>query len=202
LPDDLAELRHSTNIWRQPNQARGHMRRPVILLLASVVAGCSSNTTPTPSAGATIQWDSSAANEARASVERGVRAFEAMNSEGVKAELAETWVTPSYDTDMENKPLRMATYADGVKYVEDTFAAVKKMGATLKIKPKNIACRGTSTLAFCVMDHEITATLPDGKGSVQQQQATIVLGKGAAGWKWLHFHSSPAGTPTETVAGK
>lgn len=178
------------------------MRRPLTPLLAAIVAACASNTTPAPNASATIQWDSTAAEEARAVVEQGVRAFESLDVEGVKSVMAETWMTPSYDTDMENKPVRMATSADGVKYAEDTFAAVKKMGATLKVNPKSIVCRGTSALVFCVMDHEITAKMSDGSSAAQQQQATFVLGKGAAGWKWLHFHSSPAAPAPATAAAK
>lgn len=178
------------------------MRRPLTLLAAAIVSACGANTTPAPSASATIQWDSAAASEARSSVERAVRAFESLNVDGVTAELAQTWATASYDTDMASKPVRMASYADGVKYVEDTFAEVKKIGATLKIEPKNLTCRGTSALVFCVMDHEVTATMSDGKSAVEQHQATIVLGKGEAGWKWLHFHSSAGAAASAPAAGQ
>jgi ketosteroid isomerase-like protein len=166
-----------------------------MLLLAATLAACVSKTTPEPNDVSSTQWDITAAAEARAVVEQGVRAFESSDLEGVKAVLAESWTTPAYDTDFENKPLRMATQADVIKYAEDTFAEVKKMGATLKIAVKDIACRATSTLAFCVIDHEVTATMANGQSAVQPQQATFVLAKAPAGWKWVHFHSSPGRTP-------
>lgn len=170
------------------------------VLLAATLAACVSKTTPEPSAAAGIQWDSTAAAEAQAVVEQGIRAFESSDVEGVKAVLSDDWTTPAYDTDFENKALGMATRADAIKYAEDSFAQVKQMGATLKIAVKNIACRATSTLAFCVIDHEVTAAMANGQSAVQPQQATFVLAKGSAGWKWVHFHSSPGRTPAAAAS--
>ncbi len=175
--------------------------RLAALLVAVTLSACGT-TTPEPSASASIQWDSTAASEARAVVERGVRAFESMDVEGVKSVIADRWATPSFETDMENKPVRMATYADGIKYAEDIFAAVKKMGASLKVDVKDMTCRGTSTLQYCVMDHDVIATMADGKPAVQPQRATIVLGKGQAGWKWLHWHSSAGPAASAPAAVK
>jgi len=167
------------------------MQRIATLFLAATLAACGAKTTPPSDAPATVQWDSATAGEVRGVVERGVNAFMQMDTEGVKSVLSQDWASASFETDMENKPLRMATRDDAAKYAEDTFAEVKKMGATLKIDTKQLDCRGTSTLAYCVLDHEVTATPATGKPVVQPGRATIVLAKGADGWKWVHWHSSP-----------
>lgn len=172
------------------------MHRVSMLILAATVVACTAKTTPAPDAPATVQWDSATAGEVRSVVERGINAFAQLDVEGVKAVMSDDWTFNSFDTDMENKPLRLATRNDVIKYSEAVFADVKKLNATLKIDAKSLECRGTSTLAYCVLDHEVTATVPQGKPMVQPQRATFVLAKGVDGWKWVHFHSSagPAAT--------
>jgi ketosteroid isomerase-like protein len=167
------------------------MQRIATLFLAATLAACGAKTTPAPDTPATVQWDSATAGEVRGVVERGVNSFMQMDVEGVKSVLSQDWASASYETDFENKPIRMATRDDGIKYAEDIFAEAKKMGATLKVDIKNIDCRGTSTLGYCVMDHDVTATVPKGPPMVQPGRATIVLAKGTDGWKWVHWHSSP-----------
>ncbi len=167
------------------------MQRIATLILAATLVACATKPTPTPDAAATVQWDSATAGAVRAEVERGVNAFMQLDVEGVKAVLSQDWASASYETDFENKPLRMATRTDAIKYAEDIFAEVKKMNATLKVDIKNNDCRGTSTLAYCVLDHEVTAIVANGKPLVQPGRATVVLAKGADGWKWVHWHSSP-----------
>lgn len=178
------------------------MRRMAAVLTALTIAACGTQNTPPPDTAATAQWDSATAGEVRAAVQRGVDAFAQMNVEGVKSVLSQDWASASFETDMENKPVRMATRADAIKYAEDIFAEVKKMSATLKVDTKQLDCRGTSTLAYCVMDHEVTATMADGKTMVQPQRATIVLAKDADGWKWVHWHSSPGPAASASAGGK
>ena len=176
------------------------MQRIATLLLAATLAACGTETTPAPDASETVQWDTATAGQVRSVIESGVDAFMALDVEGVKAVLSSDWASASYETDLENKPLRMATRDDAVKYAEDTFAEVKKLNATLKIDKKNLDCRGTSTVAYCVLDHEVTATLPKGDPIVQPGRATIVLAKGADGWKWVHWHSSPGPAASAAAA--
>ena len=167
------------------------MQRISTLLLAVTTSACGTTRTPAPDAPATVQWDSTTAGEVRSVVERGVNSMAQMDIEGVKSVLSDDWTFASFDTDMETKPLRLATRDDVIKYAEDVSAEVKKLNATFEIDAKSLECRGTSTLAYCVLDHEVTATMPQSKPMVQPQRATFVLAKGAAGWKWVHFHSSP-----------
>ena len=166
------------------------MRPIATMVLAATLAACGSKTTPAPDIPATVQWDSTTAGEVRGVVERGVNSIAQLDPEGVKAVLSQDWTFASFDTDMENKPVRLATRDDAIKFAEGVIADVKKLNATLKIDMKNLECRGTSTLAYCVLDHDVTATMPRGKPMTQPQRATFVLAKGADGWKWVHFHSS------------
>jgi ketosteroid isomerase-like protein len=165
--------------------------RIATLLAMATVAACTAQNTPQPSASATVQWDSATAGEVRSVVQQGVDAFSRLDLEGVKAVLSQDWTSASFETDFENKPLRLATREDAVKYAEDTFGQVKQMGATLKIDLKNMDCRGTSTLGYCEFDTDVVATMPKGAPMVQPGRATVVVAKGADGWKWVHWHSSP-----------
>jgi ketosteroid isomerase-like protein len=171
------------------------MSKITALLPAAILLACGTSQESTPDTQMSVPWDSAAASEARAAVERGAKAFEMMDVEGVRGVLAADGFSTSYDLDVENKPLRLATRDDAVKYAEDMFAEVKKMNATIKVTIKSLDCRATSHLGYCVLEHAFDATMPDGKTMSQQQQATIVLTKGADGWKWAHWHTSSASAP-------
>ncbi|HJU72152.1 MAG TPA: nuclear transport factor 2 family protein [Gemmatimonadaceae bacterium] len=167
------------------------MQRILILICGATLGACTANTA-SESNTAAVQWDSAGANEARAAVERGVNAFSNMDIEGLRSVLATEGFTTSYDLDLENKPLRLATRDEAIKYAETTFAEVKKLNITPKIVIKNLDCRAASGLSYCVLEHDFVATMPDGKAMTQSYQATFALTKEADGWKWMHFHTSPA----------
>ncbi len=71
------------------------------------------------------------------------------------------------------------------------------MGATFKIDVHSIECRATSTLAYCAMEHDVKATLPDGSMMTQPSRASVVLRRGVDGWKWTHWHTSLAAVVTQ-----
>lgn len=88
------------------------------------------------------------------------------------------------------------------------FAQMNKMGGMVKVDVHSIECRATSTLAYCAMEHDFKATMPDGSTMSQPSRASVVLRKGIDGWKWTHWHTSPAvvaappaPTPPETKPG-
>ncbi|MGH7713432.1 MAG: nuclear transport factor 2 family protein [Gemmatimonadaceae bacterium] len=166
------------------------MRRIATLLIASVAAACIQSSPPMADSATVAQWDSSAANAVRASVQKGLDAFAAMDLEAIKSVLAQDSWVQTYDIDLENKPVRMATRDEAAKYAEDIFAEVKKMNGTLKVDTKVVDCRATATLGFCAAEYDFSATMPDGRTTTQPTHTTIVLARGADGWKWVHWHSS------------
>lgn len=169
-------------------------------LLIAVLPACTQPSRATSDSATAVLWDSTAASEARAAAQKGVDAFVAADIEGVKSVFAPDGFITSYDIDLENRPLRLPTRDDAVKYAEDTFAELKKMNATLRGDVKGMDCRGTSVLAYCALDFDLAATLADGKTMSQPSRATIVLAKGAEGWKWVHWHTSIASAPPATTA--
>jgi ketosteroid isomerase-like protein len=151
----------------------------------------------TPAPAATVQWDSTAASEVRSAVERGFSDFAAMELAGIQRWLSTDGFLPSYDTDIANKPVRMGSRDEAVKYAENMIAEVKKMNAKATVTAKTIDCQATATFAVCVSDYDFTATMPDGKSMSQPSRGTIALAKGPDGWKWTHWHSSPAPAPVK-----
>jgi len=80
------------------------------------------------------------------------------------------------------------------------FDEVKKMGATLDMGVPSIHCRATSTLAYCVMEYDFSAMMPDSTKMTQPSRTSLVLRKGEDGWKWAHWHTSLATVPTPPAA--
>ena len=134
-----------------------------------------------------------APQEVRAQVERTMGAFASMDLEVFKAGLAEDVV--AFEMDLEGKPVRLGSRDDAVRYAEEMFAQLKKLGASLKLDIHSSDCRATSTLAYCTVEFDFKATMPDGSTISQPSRNTVVLRKGDDGWKWTHWHSSLAAPP-------
>ena len=130
---------------------------------------------------------------ARTQVEGTMNAFVSMDIERFKAGLADDVV--SFEMDLENKPVRFGSRNEVVRWAEATFAELKKMGASLKLDIHSSNCRATSTLAYCTVEFDLKATMTDGSTMSQPSRNSVVLRNGEDGWKWAHWHSSPAVPP-------
>jgi ketosteroid isomerase-like protein len=113
----------------------------------------------------------------------------------VKAALAEDGTVPDFEVDLDGKPVRLATRADAVKFVDDTFTALQGMNATIAIDIRSLDCHAVAELAYCSMQHDVSAKMPDGTTMAQPSRASIVLRKGSNGWQWTHWHTSLATMP-------
>lgn len=141
----------------------------------------------------TEQWDYAATQEVSAQVERTMGDFASMNLEGFKAGLAEDVV--AFEMDLESKPVRLGSRTDVVRWAEDVFAELKKMGARLKLDIHSRDCRATSQVAYCTVEFDLKATMSDGNTMSLPSRNSVVLRKGDEGWKWVHWHSSLAVLP-------
>lgn len=139
------------------------------------------------------QWNDAETREVSAQVERTMDAFVAMNLESFKAGLAEDVV--AFEMDLESKPVRLGSRADVLRWAEEMFAELKKMGARLKLDMHSRDCRATSQVAYCIVEFDFKATMADGSTMSQPSRNSVVLRKGADGWKWVHWHSSLAAVP-------
>ena len=119
-------------------------------------------------------------------------AFASMDVEGFKVGLADDVV--AFEMDLEGKPVRLGSRADAIRYAEEMFAQVK-MGASLRLEIHSSDCRATSTLAYCTVEFDFKATMPDGSTMSQSSRNSVVLRKADNGWKWTHWHSSLAVLP-------
>jgi hypothetical protein len=163
--------------------------------LVMLAAACSSGNTPMADSQDGVMWDSTAARDAKAAVDAMVNAFVTMDLEGVKSRLAQDGYVTSFELDLEGKPTRMATRDDAVKYTEDVIAEVKKLNATLSATVKSSDCRATAGVAYCAIDHDFSATMPDGQVVSQPSRASIALVKEGGTWKWAHWHTSLSAVP-------
>ena len=150
------------------------------MLLLSLLGACTSEPRRAP-------------QDVRAQVEATMGAFASMDLEGFKAGLAEDVV--AFEMDLEGKPVRLGSRDDAVRYAEEMFAQVKKMGASMKLDVHSTDCRANSTLAYCTVEFDFTATMADGSTMLQPSRNSVVLQKGDDGWKWTHWHSSLAVLP-------
>jgi len=88
----------------------------------------------------------------------------------------------AFEMDLEGRPVRLGSRDDAVRYAEEIFAQVKKMGAN-------------STLAYCTVEFDFKATMADGSTLVQPSRNSVVLRQGDDGWKWTHWHALLAVLP-------
>lgn len=153
-------------------------------LLATLLGACACAPTPPQT------LDDAAKQEVRAQVERTMGAFTSMDLEGFKAGLSEDVV--AFEMDLESKPVRLGSRDDAVRYADEMFSQLRKMGASLKLDVRSSDCRGTSTLAYCIVEFDFKATMPDGSSLSQPSRNSVVLRHGDSGWKWAHWHSSLA----------
>lgn len=162
------------------------------ILLATVLGVCAGEPTlaqmPT-----SVQWNDAVMQQVRAQVERTMGAFASLDLEGFRAGLAEDVV--AFEMDLEGKPVRLGSRPEAIRYAEEMFAQLKKMGARLKLDIHSTGCRATSTLAYCTVEFDFKATMADGSTMSQPSRNSVVLRSGDDGWKWAHWHSSLAVPP-------
>src|SRR5712691_3473731 len=103
-----------------------------VIVLVTLLGACAGEPTRAP-------------QEVRAQVERTMGAFASMDLQGFKAGLAEDVV--AFEMDLEGKPVRLGSRDEAVRFAEEMFAQVKKMGASLKLDIHSTDCRATSSLA-------------------------------------------------------
>lgn len=159
------------------------------ILLATVLGVCTGEPTQaqTPTA---APWNDAATQQVRAQVERTMGAFASLDLEGFKAGLADDVV--AFEMDLDSKPVRLGSRQEAVRYAEEMFARLKKMGAKLKLDIHSTGCRAASTLAYCTVEFDFKAAMADGSTMSQPSRNSVVLRKGGDGWKWTHWHSSLA----------
>ena len=161
-----------------------------MILLATMLAAGAGESSPASPVPTTVQWNDAAAQGVRAQVEGTMGAFVSMDLEGFKAGLAEEVV--AFEMDLEGKPVRLGSRDEALRYAEAVFAQVKEMGASLKLDIHSSDCRATSTLAYCTVEFDFMAMMPDGSTMSQPSRNSVVLRYGDDGWKWTHWHSSLA----------
>ena len=100
----------------------------------------------------------------------------------------------------DGKPVRLGSRDEASLFAESTFAELKKMGATMTLDMHATDCHATVSAGYCTVEFDVRAKMSDGSTIVQPARNTIVLRKGADGWKWTHWHSSlSAAQPAATV---
>lgn len=175
------------------------MSRTLMMLCLSLVLGaCARQPTPVSHQSTVVQWDSTAAREVRTQVEETMGAFASMNVDSFKAGLAEDVV--GFEVDLDGKPVRLGSEA--VRFAQDTFAQLKKIGASAKLDIHANNCQATSTVAYSTVEFDFRATTADGSTMSQPTRNTVILRKGEDGWKWTHWHSSPAAAIPSAQAAK
>ena len=167
------------------------MRRTWVVVLAALLCACA-GTTAGPQAAAPA-WDDAAAQEARLEVEGAMNAFAAMDLEGFTSRLSEDAV--AYEFDLENKPMRLGSRDEVAQWFGGILAELKEMGATVTLDVHSTDCHATAGLAYCTVEFDLNVALADGGALSQPTRNTIVLREGDDGWKWMHWHSSPAELP-------
>lgn len=160
--------------------------------------GCATTQAPAAEVASpgTGMWDEAAAQELRAEFEKMVGMWEAQDGEALEGLITDDGFLTSFDLDLENKPMRMPSREVAVRYVEEMFGQMKKMGGTLAIGQHALDCRATSAFGVCVMEFDFVATMPDGTKMTQPSRVTGAFRKGDDGWKWTHWHTSLAQLPS------
>jgi ketosteroid isomerase-like protein len=162
-----------------------------LIVALTLVTACGANNPH--KAPDTVAWDEGAAQQARAEVTSMMNAFAAMDAKTFEAGLADE--VAAYELDVDGKPVRLATRADVVRYVEGTLGELSKAGARLAFDVHTRDCRATSVLAYCTVEFDAKVTMPDGRTILQPSRNSMVLSKTSAGWKWTHWHSSLSSLP-------
>ena len=149
----------------------------------------------------TTHWNDAATADVKAQVERTMNAFAAMNVDSVKAGLAPD--VTAFETDLDGKPVRLGSRDDVVKFANDVFAAINKMGAKVALDVHSTDCHATVALGYCSVAFDFQMTAKDGKTTTQPSWNTIVLDRTENGWEWKHWQSSAAPTaPAPTAAAR
>lgn len=118
-----------------------------------------------------------------------------MNLEVLRAGLAQDVV--AFEMDMESKPVRLGSRAEVLRWAEEMFVELKKMGASVKLDIHSRDCHVTSQMAYCTVEFDFKVTMPDGSTMSQASRNSVVLRRGDDGWKWVHWHSSISVLPAQ-----
>ncbi|MBI3873004.1 MAG: nuclear transport factor 2 family protein [candidate division Zixibacteria bacterium] len=169
------------------------MRRIRWIVLAAVLGVCSLTIASAEQKPPTALWDDAATREVRQVIDKGMDAIAAMDSAWVSVAMGKD--VSGFDIDVEGKPVRMGSRDEAVRYFNDIFAWAKKAGARLRFDRHSTDCHAISALAFCALEYDFVATMPDGSTLSQPTRTTVVLRRGDDGWKWVHWHSSLSTLP-------
>lgn len=149
----------------------------------------------TPRRPTSEQTDDAATQEVSAQVEGTMGAFPSMNLDALRSGLAQDVV--AFEMDMESKPVRLGSRAEVLRWAEEMFAELKKMGASVKLDIHSRDCHVTSQMAYCTVEFDFMVTMPDGSTMSQSSRNSVVLRRGDDGWKWMHWHSSLSVLPAQ-----
>jgi len=164
------------------------VKRIAILVVSSVVT-CACGGGGNVAAPTTPRPDAVPAAEVEEQVQRTMNAFAAMDRPGFEAGLGED--VTAFETDLEGAPVLLASRAEVLGFADAVFGAMRSMGATMSIAFHATRCVGSGDVAYCTVSFDLTANTPDG-AMTQPTRNTVVLRRGRQGWRWAHWHSSPA----------
>ncbi len=132
--------------------------------------------------------------ELKAACQKMNDAFAKQDLEAFKTLFAEPgW--GAWDLDMSGRPGAWATGKDVVKFFDDAFKQAKQMGVTMSWVDKGINCHATGNWGVCLVEGELTTTIPKMPPLTAAFRSTEVLEKQKGGWKIVHHHGSVAKAP-------
>jgi ketosteroid isomerase-like protein len=169
------------------------MRAILVVLLVATLAAVSCTPAPAPPAKTAASGAEDAVQEVKAQVQKTMNAFAATDLEGFKAGLREDVV--SFEFDMEGKPVRLGSREEALQFAQDIWAALQEMGATIQLETHSTECRAGTRLAYCTVEFDFNAVMADGSVMTQPTRNSVVLQSDEGGWRWVHWHSSPAAAP-------
>jgi hypothetical protein len=82
------------------------MTRTRTIVLVAAFGACSGKPTPAPPTLTIAQWDTAAAQEARAAVEKTGNVFASQDLDGLEATLAPDGTIASFELDLDGEPVR------------------------------------------------------------------------------------------------
>jgi len=161
------------------------MRHTAMVVLVGMIGtlGCTRASAP-----ATGEWDAAATASLKAEPEAMLNEIDAGHFEAVEAKMDSDAI--AFDFDSSNAPVRMQGVAD-IKKVFDGYANMMKT-QQLKMKSTLVSsdCRATTSMGFCAIEFDQSATTPTGTMGPYKFRGTLVARRVADGWRWAHWHGS------------
>lgn len=143
----------------------------------------------------TPEWDESAASEIEALTRRIFDAWQARNSDGVRAEIDAEYMLGSYDNDERGRPVSLMNVEEQIMFAQKMWSATEEMGAKTTATIEEIDCQATATMGVCALEFAVDITHEDGNAKRQLTHGTLIARRGEDGWKATHWHASPAALP-------